>query len=472
MASIVVIATMVATLTSCATPSSYWTGPETLPAASPGETSSVEDMSCPADGGCVAVGLIKTATASFPGVAAQNDGTWQPLQRLSGTNEGDAVGAVACSSLGNCLAGGSFDRAFQTANSAPRYGLVAQQVNGVWQPANGVFGLDYWARGTQADVYEISCPSDNNCVIAGSYGEIIGPLTGWGQGVQLFAAAMVNGEWERAQGFPSLESANLGGIAEIRSLSCSDARNCTITGTTTGPYLGAAACRSETGCYAGGYTFILSLVDGTWGAPFKTPSNPAEGIPEGSALINSTSCPSRTECVGVGSANTDDGGSYAITIKKSGGTWGKPTRLQGASLSTTSSRLLSISCFGSGLCVAGGESGGGMNQQSLLVVMKDGEWQEPQALAELTEWDASAGARSVNSVSCSALGNCLAAGGLSDSFVASYTDGEWSQVLTVMAPTDSEAGTYLRITDCSPNGYCAAAGTSAVGSIFLSTPRS
>jgi hypothetical protein len=104
--------------------------------------------------------------------------------------------------------------------------------------------------------------------------------------------------------------------------------------------------------------------------------------------------------------------------------------------------------------------------------MKDGEWQEPQALAELTEWDASPGARSVNSVSCSALGKCIAAGGLSDSFVASYTDGEWSQVLTLMAPTDSEDGTYLYITACSPNGYCAAAGTSAVGSIFLSTPRS
>ena len=124
----------------------------------------------------VALGVL----FNFTSVGAS--GTWNsaaPVPGLAALNTGGGatVNSVSCSSDGNCVGGG-----FYLTGSGSQ-GFVATLTSGTWSSAIPVPGLVALNTSGDADVVSVSCSSDGNCAIGGSYNN--------GSGSQGFVADLV-----------------------------------------------------------------------------------------------------------------------------------------------------------------------------------------------------------------------------------------------------------------------------------------
>src|SRR6185437_6892724 len=89
----------------------------------------------------------------LPGLAALDKGGWGRVEDL------------ACSSAGNCVAGGHYG-----GKRAPQQGFVAIEKNGHWGRATGVPGLPALNASGFAATETVSCPSAHYCAAGGYYG--------------------------------------------------------------------------------------------------------------------------------------------------------------------------------------------------------------------------------------------------------------------------------------------------------------
>jgi hypothetical protein len=166
-------------------------------------------------GPAAAAGTLTGATG--PG------GAWRKAEEVPGTaalNKGGDAGidSVSCASAGNCGGGG-----FYTGSSGYSEALVVSQVHGAWGKAEEVPGTAALNEGGDAGIDSVSCASAGNCSAGGSY-------AGHSGGNQAFVVSQVHGTWRRAEEVPGTARLNAGANAQVWSVSCASAGNCSAGG--------------------------------------------------------------------------------------------------------------------------------------------------------------------------------------------------------------------------------------------------
>jgi hypothetical protein len=358
-----------------------------LRALNTGRNASVLSVSCPSPGNCAAGGFYRNhGIQGF--VVSKRNGRWRraiEVPGLGALNKGRQaeVLSVSCASPGRCAVGGYYG------NHGPNpydvtsgRGFVAVEVNGRWRRAVEVPGLAALSRGGNAEVLSVSCASPGNCAAGGGYrdggarqqGFVVSEKNGsWGtaqevarnlntgpgagagvetvscasagncsaggfyedsSGNQAFVISEVNGTWAAAREVAG--SLNSNGLAQVTSVSCASAGNCSAGGTYDyGGYFAA---------------FVVSEKNGVWGKAIDVP-----GLRHVArdANLSSVSCASAGNCAAGGSWDGD--GSGAWVVREKNGVWGKETTVPGLSaLNKGIAGVSSVSCASAGSCVAGG----------------------------------------------------------------------------------------------------------------------
>jgi hypothetical protein len=350
-----------------------------------------------------------------------------------------AISSVSCTSAGNCSAGGSADSSGAVA--AP---LVVDQEHGIWDRARGL------PRGgalvaDRADTTSVSCVSAGECAAGGYYGS--------GDTYYAFVASQNNGIWGRALQVPGLARLNTGGWAEINSVSCGSADNCSAGG----EYTSGSSQQA----------FVVSENNGIWGRALQVPGL-ARLNKGGFARIWSVSCASAGNCSGGGDYADVSGHQQAFVVSEANGIWRRALQVPGlAHLDTRGfAQILSVSCASAGDCSGGGDYTDGSGQQAFVVSEKDGRW-DAQRIPGLARLNAGGVAR-ISSVSCASAGNCSAGGyytnqsGEQRALAVSEKDGRWGpkQPISGLARLHTDGIAQILSVSCASAGNCSAAGSS------------
>jgi hypothetical protein len=276
-------------------------------------------------------------------------GVWQQAEEVPGTaalNKGDSaqVLSVSCASAGNCSAGGDYGNG----NDYQLQAFVASEVNGIWHRAEEVPGTPGLNQGGNAQVSSVSCASAGNCSAGGQYRKRFGSF-------EAFVVSEVNGVWGRAEEVPGTRALNTAGDAQVFSVSCGSAGNCSAGGN----YQSAANNQYQ--------VFVASQTNGTWGTAEEVPGTAAlnQG---GYAQLSSVSCASAGNCSAGGYYPTSTG-FQAFVVSQTNGTWGTAEEVPGtAALNHGSASIGSVSCASAGHCSAGGDySTAAGHQQPFMV---------------------------------------------------------------------------------------------------------
>jgi hypothetical protein len=353
----------------------------------------------------VTLGLTASTPASAGTVV-----TWSTPTEIVGTAGTGGIGdngnvqveALSCSSDGNCAAGGYYY------DGDDQQAFVVNEVSGTWGTpielgaAGGADG--FLGDNGNAEVISISCPSDGNCSAGGYYSSsettqafVVNEVSGtWGSPIELVA---VGG----ADGF-----LGDGDTAQVTSLSCSSAGNCSAGGFLDNP---------------GEQAFVVSEVSGTWGTPIELG---AIGGGDGFlgdldfAYLASVSCPSDGNC-SAGGTYYDGTNEQAFVIDEVSGVWGTPANVIGLSGTgalgdSAYAELAVISCTSAGNCSAAGRYSDDEETQAFVVNEIGGTWGTPTEISGLNGTgglgDDGVNAQS-QAISCSSDGYC-AVGGIYD----------------------------------------------------------
>ena len=102
-------------------------------------------------------------------------------------------------------------------------GARAAASGGTWGTAEQVPGTAVLNKFGHAEITSVSCAKAGDCSAGGSYADAHGQT-------QVFVAGEVNGVWGKAQQVPGTAALNRGGFAEITSVSCARAGDCSAGG--------------------------------------------------------------------------------------------------------------------------------------------------------------------------------------------------------------------------------------------------
>jgi hypothetical protein len=214
--------------------------------------------------------------------------------------------------------------------------FVVNEVNGTWDNAQEVPGIAALNTGGKAQLTSVSCTSAGNCSAGGYY-------TDKSSHIQAFVVNEVDGTWGTAQEVPGIAAFNTGGNATVMSVSCASAGNCSAGG-----YFA-----SKTGGNPHTQAFVVNEVSGTWG----TAQHVAAGLDAGGfAQVGSVSCPSPGNCSAGGYASPNSVLTDAYVLNEVNGKWGTAEVVPGtAKLNTGGAAAVnSVSCSSPGHCGAGG----------------------------------------------------------------------------------------------------------------------
>ena len=257
---------------------------------------------------------------------------------------------------------------------------------GTWQAAKTVSLPPVINFGQFATINSIACPSAGNCTAVGHFNDSHGT-------VAAIAASEVNHTWAAAiQPFGTVEASY--SKANLLSVSCSSAGNCTAVGVIT---------------YNNAYTvgLVLDETKGTWDLSAYL-NQDFKG-----AQVSSVSCPHKTaDACGAGGYYVDAGGkTQALLLHEGqGGNWFALSAVPGlAALNAGgNAAVTSMSCPSAGNCAAGGyytDAHG--NRQAFVITEKKGTWGNAFERAGTLNIG---GYAQVNAISCASAGNCVAAG--------------------------------------------------------------
>jgi hypothetical protein len=356
---------------------------------------------------------------------------------------GDAwVNAVSCASAGNCSAGGFY------ANNGTQ-AFVVNQVNGIWHKAIEVPGSAALNRRGGASVQSVSCAKPGDCSAGGFY---------LAKNFQTFVASEVNGIWQKAIQVPGTASIPPSGdatpTAEVNSVSCASAGNCTIGGS----YDVSATVQA----------FVASEVNGIWQKARKVPGSAALNV-GGYAQVSSVSCTSAGDCSAGGYYTDSRGYEQLMVVKEVNGTWHNAIEIPGTAALNLGDNVgvSAVSCGSAGNCSAGGwYMGSGSLSKPFVVNEVNGTWHnaiEVPGMAALTTGSVFS---QVVSVSCGSAGDCSAGGWYTDSsdnvqpFVVDEVNGTWHNAIEVpgIATLNQGGGAAIDAMACATAGSCSAMG--------------
>jgi hypothetical protein len=249
----------------------------------------VSSVSCTSAGNCSAGGSYKDGSWHYQAfVVSEVNGTWRKAIEVPGTaalnvHGGAGVTSVSCASAGNCSAGGDYIGG-SSWGSLP---FVVSQVRGTWRKAIEVPGTVALNKGGMW-IVSVSCASAGNCSTGGTYndGESAGVATR-----QVFVVSQVNGTWHTAREVPGTAALNTGGGADMYSVSCASAGNCSAVGSYFTSY---------------SHAFVVNEVNSTWHTAIQVPGTAT--LNQGDyAFAQSVSCASAGNC-SAGGGYTDSSG--------------------------------------------------------------------------------------------------------------------------------------------------------------------
>ena len=319
--------------------------------------------------------------------------------------------------------------------------------SGEWGTMIDVPGVTALNKDGDAEITSVSCTTAGNCSAGGEYEDASIRL-------QAFVVTETDGRWGTAIEVPGTAALNTGGSAWINSVSCTTAGNCSAGGA----YVDASGHQQA---------FVVTETDGTWDTAIQVPGT-ADLNTGGSALVTSVSCAAAGNCTAGGKYEDAAGHQQAFVVTETDGTWDPAIEVPGTATLNTggNAETTSVSCSTAGNCSAGGAyEGASVQREAFVVTETGGRWGtaiEVPGTAALNK----SGNAEILSVSCAAAGNCTAGGDyedaafLSQAFVATETDGRWGTAIEVPGTADLNASGLAEITSvsCRSAGNCAAGG--------------
>jgi D-alanine-D-alanine ligase-like ATP-grasp enzyme len=411
-----------------------------------------QQMSCPSAGNCSAAGYYSDSTgATQVFVATQTNGRWGKAIEIPGTATLNAGGnaftnSVSCASAGNCSAAGDYWDSTHTTHA-----FVVNEVNGTWDTAEEIPGTTPPRPFTAALPQSVSCASAGNCSAGGAY-------TKCGSGTppcsyQAFVVSEVDGIWGTAKEVPGTDAPNTGRNAQVDSVSCTSAGNCSAGGYYT----------ESTGQQA----FVATQTNGIWGKAKEVPGTATLNA-GGTAQVDSVSCTAAGDCTAGGNYTDSSGLSQAFVATQANGTWGTAQEAPGtAALNTGGTAAVgSVSCTSAGNCAAAGNYTDSSGHGQVFVASQvHGTWGTAQEIPGTAALN-TGGAGGIGSVSCASAGHCDVDGNYADSsghgqvFVASQVHGTWGTAQEIPGTATLNAGGFAEIgqVSCAPAGTCSAGG--------------
>jgi hypothetical protein len=350
---------------------------------------------CTSSGNCAAGGnYIDSSGRTEAYVTRESKGTWGAGVRIvlpkgAVADPGALVSGVACVSAGNCLAVGSFEHDASQDSRA----FIAAQVNGVWKPAS-VPHLPLNANGVSAQLKAITCLHTGFCEAAGSYTDKTGRT------LAMVIVKPAGQKWHQATQVLSPKGATANPNANVTALSCPAAGNCIAVGT----YRMAGT---------GTPTQALGAVEssGTWHRAVRVapPANWGAGQP---AFLNGIACRSGT-CTAAGQYYFAPAASRAMWVTESKGHFGigKEVITAPADASPVADTdFYAISCPKTGPCVAVGNyinTSGAF--ATMYMTLTSGKWTASTLLLPLNA-ETSGQFAFAEAVSCTGTEHCTAVG--------------------------------------------------------------
>ena len=329
-------------------------------------------------------------------------------------------------------------------------------LSGTWGNALEVPGTSTLNQGGRAEVASVSCASAGNCSAGGEYAS----GTAGGKPVnQAFGVTQSGGHWGAAVEVPGTATLNAGGRASIVSVSC----------------------RAPGDCGAGGYytdasgitqAFVVNEAGGTWGTAEEVPGFAALDLGAAGGQVNSVSCAAVGNCSAAGFYSDASGHQQAFVVTETGGTWGTAQEAPGSATLNAGgfAAITSVSCAAAGACSAGGyyasaSIAGIPTVQALVVTETGGHWGTAQEVPRTATLN-TGGYAQLTSVSCTAAGVCSAGGEYTNSaaateaFVVSQTGGTWGRAHEVrgIATLNSNGLAVVNSVSCASAGNCTAVG--------------
>jgi hypothetical protein len=310
--------------------SDVWDGSVELPGS--GGNAQIDTEACPSFGRCVGGGYIADTHGNRQPFVDEQSGPWPTAAPLTGNlNKGSfgEVTSLACTSLGTCAAGG-----FYTDAKDGRQAFVLTEAHGDWGPMQQIAGS--LNKGESAQVNQVSCGVAANvsivtCAAVGSY------TTTAGAG-QAFTATQANGKWGPAVEVPGSAKLNKGGFAQLNTVSCPTAGNC-----------------SAGGSYAPSSTTTQPLVvtekNGTWGTAIALPGSATLNTGKNMSVAH-VSCVAPGKCSAAGDFHTSHNSEGVWVASQKGGAWGPAGTLPGLSGLATGGQaeVNGLSCSTSDTC--------------------------------------------------------------------------------------------------------------------------
>jgi hypothetical protein len=315
-------------------------------------------------------------------------------------------------------------------------GAHAEVSGGTWGTAQEVPGAAQLNEDGFANITSVACASAGNCSAGGYY------LDG-SHAQQAFVVNETNGTWHTAKEIPGTAALNQGRLAQLNSLSCATPGNCSAAG----QYVDSSGH---------GQTFIVNQTKGTWRTAKQVPGTAAlnQG---GSAQAESVSCASPGNCSAGGQYTDSSGRTQVFVVKETNSTWRTAKEVRGfGALNKGLADLFSVSCGSPGNCSAGGSyTNASGKTQAFVVNQTNGSWGAVKQVPGLT------GGSQADSVSCASAGNC-SAGGFDDSqlFVVNETNSTWgtAEQIPGLTALNQSGQAELFSMSCASAGNCSTGG--------------
>ena len=306
------------------------------------ETATPHSIACASAGNCTVVGTYNTdaTSASIEGfIVSEHAGVWRHAQELTlpaGANADPLVtlSQVACGTPTSCIAVGSY----VDANSVSR-AIVVPEVAGVWKQALAVSLPGNASAYAGAQFNEVDCTTSGSCLAAGTYNTYTGA-------VQPLVALSVNGVWGRAQqvALPDRAKNPSTLLYGFKGVACASAGNCAFGG----QYL------DKSGKYQG---FLDNIVNGDVqrAKELALPAGARQAGHNGGVV--SMSCPRVGTCV-AGAAYLSSANTYvAYLVSETNNVWSpgiSVTMPSGSQAVGVAGGIYSVDCFTASSCQVSG----------------------------------------------------------------------------------------------------------------------
>jgi hypothetical protein len=401
----------------------------------------VNSVSCPTASVCVAGGFYRDASNHVQAfVVKEHDGQWGRAKEVPGTsalNDGDAeVVSVSCAAAGACAVGG-----FYTDVADHFKAFLVSERHGRWGKAFAVPGLATLNGGPDAEVYSVACAAVGECAAGGVY-------TGRGGHSQAFVVSEIHGRWSHAIRVRGTVKLNRGFDARVQSVSCGAPGDCVAAG-------------HYTDSFGSGQAFVENMRHGHWDWATEVPGS--AGWESRYAEVSSVSCVAAGECAGGGHYGAAD--LRAFVVSEHNGQWRRALTVPGTrTFKGSNAQVNSVSCAAAGECVAGGYyTKPAPALQGFVVNMKHGRWGHAVDVPGLAALNV-AGDAEVFSVSCGAVGWCVAGGRFTGAdgyraWVATERHGRWGDAIEVPGmATLNDGDAQVNAISCRGLDSCAAGG--------------